>query len=84
MAGCERVFGAGVFDELVFAAAGCELVGAQFGRIKATKGEVSAEEDIEAVVDGVEAVVADEDQGVEALEDHADLFDAVPTVMATW
>ena len=83
VAGCEALLGACVFDELIFAAAGCEVVRGGFGGVQRAVGEVSAEEYVEAAVDGLEGVVADEDKGVEALEDHADLIYAVPAVMAT-
>lgn len=83
VAGFEDLLGAGEFDELVLAAAACEFGrGEGGGGVEGAEGEVFAQENIEAAVDGAEGVVADEDEGVEALEDHADFCYAVPAVVA--
>ena len=43
--------------------------------------EVLAEKDVQAGVDGLQGRVADEDDGLETAEDHADFGDGVPAVV---
>ena len=83
-AGCEGVGGAAVFDELVVAVAAGEVGGRQGGGVECAEGEVPSQEHVQAVVDGLEGLVAEEDEGGEAGEDHACFAGAVPAVVAVY
>lgn len=78
----DEVVGAGWSLELGVATAGVKGLAIHFPGLEGTSREILTKEDVETIVDGLEAGVAHEDDGVEAVEDHADLVDGVPAVMA--
>lgn len=81
VAGGDQVRGAGWSGELSVTAAGAEGVLVHVPDLESTSREILAEENIEAIVDGLEAVVANKDDRIETFEDHADLISGVPAVV---
>ena len=68
--------------ELAVAPAGVTLALVELPLLQTARGHVLPEQDVEGGVDGLEGVVADEDDGVEPFEDHADFRRRVPAVVA--
>lgn len=75
----ERAFGS---ENLVIAFASSSLVFSQFPLLKPPNCNVLPQEHVEGRVDMFEHIVADKDDGVEALEDHTDFGSGVPSVVA--
>lgn len=78
----DEVLGAGLCRELIVAGTLAEGFFVHFPRFECTVGEVLPEQDVQPVVDRLEAFIADEHNGLEAFEDHAYLGDGVPAVVA--
>ena len=70
------------FGELVVALARVPLAFVELPLLETARGQVLSEQHVEGGVDGFEGVIADENDGVEAFEDHADLRGRVPAVVA--
>ena len=68
--------------ELVVALARVPLAFVELPLLETARGHVLSEQHVEGGVDWLEGVVADEDDGVEAFEDHADFRRRVPAVVA--
>ena len=68
--------------ELVIALARVPLAFVELPLLETARGQVLSEQHVEGGVDGLERVVADEHDGVEAFEDHADFRGRVPAVVA--
>ena len=68
--------------ELAVALAGVPLAFVELPLLETARGQVLSEQHVEGGVDWLEGVVADEDDGVEAFEDHADFRRRVPAVVA--
>ena len=68
--------------ELVVALARVTLALVELPLLEAARGHVLSEQHVDGGVDWLEGVVADEDDGVEAFEDHADFRRRVPAVVA--
>ena len=74
-----RAFG---FGELVVALARVPVVFVELPLLETARGQVLSEQHVEGGVDWLQGVIADEDDGVEAFEDHADFRGRVPAVVA--
>ena len=68
--------------ELVVALARVALAFVELPLLEAARGHVLSEQHVEGGVDWLEGVVADENDGIEAFEDHADFRGRVPAVVA--
>ena len=68
--------------ELVVALASVTLALVELPLLETARGHVLSEQHVEGGVDWLEGVIADEDDGVEAFEDHADFRGRVPAVVA--
>ena len=69
-------------DELTVAVASSAVCLAQLPLLHPTHGNVLTQEHVEGGVDGMQVVVADEDESVETIQDDADLGRSVPAIGA--
>lgn len=82
VARCDFVAGTGRSGELGIAATGIKGVFLHFPRLQGSSSKILAQEDVQAVVDSAEGLVANEDYSVKTFEDHADLSCGVPAMVA--
>ena len=68
--------------ELVVALASVTLAVVELPLFETARGHVLSEQHVEGGVDWLEGVIADENDGIEAFEDHADFCRRVPAVVA--
>lgn len=78
----DAMFGTFFLHDLAVASTLGALVMGEGAVFQSAHGEVLPQEHVQGGVDGLQHTVADEDDGIEAIENHADLDGGVPAVVA--
>ncbi len=70
-------------DELTIASAAVSFAFTHLPLLQAAQGYVFSQQDVECGIYVLDQIVADEDDAIEAVKNHADLGGGVPAMMAT-
>ena len=79
----EDVFGAFRPHQLIITSACTTVAVIQFPLLKPAHGYILTQQHVESCIDVLERIIADEDDGVESVQNHADFFRRVPSIMTS-
>ena len=82
LAGTDKVLGTALPGELVLAFAHLEVFVGHLPLLHSSESKILPEQNVEPCVDGLNCFVSDEDNTIEAFEDHAYLSYVVPAIVA--